>query len=271
MGFLDKLFFIEQPADAQDLNPDEIEISVDTTVLNFRDLLIALGHISASYFGAECAGTVSRVSGSLQHSLKIGDRVVAVSENAFSKSCRCKAFQATKIPEDMDSAEAVSCAVAYCTAYYSLVHWARATQGEWVLIHSGSGGFGQAAIQLAQYLGCSVITTVGSEEKVELLNNAYGIPKSHIFSSRSCEFERGIKRLTGGRGVDIVLNSLTGEALRSSWECVAPFGRFIELGKKDILRPQSSSFGGLPMRPLEKNIIFASVDLMQVSRTEQMS
>ncbi|KAF2106989.1 polyketide synthase-like protein [Lophiotrema nucula] len=265
VGLLDKLYYVEMPIEAAFLGPEEIEIDVKAAGLNFRDVLTALGQVNGTYFGNECAGVVTRVGPSTSHAIKVGDRVVGVTEKAMSKTCRCYGYQVQKMPDTMGFNEAASYAVAYCTAYYSLTHWARIQKGESVLIHSGAGGFGQAAIQLAQHFGCEIYVTVGAAEKAEMLSKTYGIPLNHIFSSRNLDFAKGIKRMTNGRGVDVVLNSLAGEALRQSWHCIAPFGRFIEVGKKDIYGPPVTTMGGLPMFPFSRNCMFASVDLPQVA------
>ena len=103
-----------------------------------------------------------------------------------------------------------------------------------ILVHSGAGGTGQMAIQIAQSVGSEVFVTVGSKEKRSLLMDVYRIPSDHIFYSRDSSFAQDIMQTTHGRGVDVILNSLSGESLVASWECMAPFGRFIELGKADI-------------------------------------
>ena len=117
-------------------------------------------------------------------------------------------------------------------------------------------GLGQAAIQLAKNIGAEIFVTVGNTEKRRLIMDEYQIPEDHIFNSRDTTFAKGILRMTNGRGVDVVLNSLAGEALRKTWECIAMFGRFIEVGKKDIL-----SNSGLEMMPFLRNVTFASVNL----------
>ena len=119
-----------------------------------------------------------------------------------------------------------------------------------------STGLGQAALQLAKNIGAEIFVTVGSTEKRRLLIDEYDIPEDHIFNSRDTTFAKGILRITNGRGVDVVLNSLAGEALRKTWECIAMFGRFIEVGKKDIL-----ANSGLEMMPFLRNVTFASVNL----------
>ena len=115
---------------------------------------------------------------------------------------------------------------------------------------------GQVAIQIAQHLGAEVFATVGSSEKRRLIQETYGITDDHIFNSRDLTFAKGVMRCTKGQGVDVVLNSLAGEALRQTWECIAMFGRFIEIGKKDIL-----ANSGLEMQPFLRNVTFAGVNL----------
>ena len=119
-----------------------------------------------------------------------------------------------------------------------------------------NAGLGQAAIQLAKHIGAEIFVTVGNLEKRRLIMREYQIPEDHIFNSRDTTFAKGILRMTNGRGVDVVLNSLAGEALRQTWECIAMFGRFIEVGKKDIL-----ANSGLEMMPFLRNVTFASVNL----------
>lgn len=108
----------------------------------------------------------------------------------------------------------------------------------------------------------SVFATVGSDDKRELLVEEYNIPKEHIFNSRDTSFAHGIKRVTNGAGVDVILNSLAGDSLQASWECIAPYGRFIEIGKIDIMGNSM-----LPMAMFAKNVMFAAVDLAEIART----
>lgn len=180
-------------------------------------------------------------------------------EGSLGTYTRCNALTAIKIPDDMTFQSAAAIPVLYPTAYYALMHWARMKTGESILIHSGAGGLGQACIQLARLLNAEIYVTVSSEEKKKLIMDLYNIPESHIFSSRTPSSVQGIKNLTQGRGVDVVVNSLAGEAMKNSWGCIAPFGRFLETGKKDIF-----SYGTLPMFPFSRNVMFASVDLFYV-------
>jgi NADPH:quinone reductase-like Zn-dependent oxidoreductase/SAM-dependent methyltransferase len=261
VGSLDTLAFEEYETNSSALRMNEVEVHVLAVGLNFKDVLTALGQVNDNYLGNELVGTVTGVGSSQTTDLKIGDTVVGVHTGTLATTVRCKAYQLHRLPAEIPFLTAAALPLVYCTAYYSLVTWARAQPGESILIHSGAGGVGQAAIQLSKAMGLTIFTTTSSDDKVRLLMEMYGIPKSHIFSSRTTDFAMGIKRLTQDVGVDIVLNSLSGEALRSSWEVLAPFGRFIELGKKDIHSSGTSFLGGLPMQPFDKNVMFASVDL----------
>lgn len=137
--------------------------------------------------------------------------------------------------------------------------------GESILVHAGAGGTGQAAIQLAQNLGATVFATVGSDVKKEFFMRVYNIPESHIFSSRTTLFAKAIKHRTGGQGVDVIFNSLAGESLRASWECIAPYGRFLDIGIRDILANDR-----LPMRQFLHNVSFSTINLasMMVDRPQ---
>jgi NADP-dependent 3-hydroxy acid dehydrogenase YdfG len=165
-----------------------------------------------------------------------------------------------KISDDMNFEKASTIPVIFCTAYYSLFDLAHLREGEKVLIHAAAGGVGQAAIQLAKMCGAEIFATVGSVAKKTHIMSEYGIPEDHIFFSRDVSFAKAIKLATNGEGVDVVLNSLAGNALRETWDCLAHFGRFIEIGKRDIVRNSR-----LEMAKFEHNAMFASVDLTVVA------
>ena len=162
-----------------------------------------------------------------------------------------------KIPDTMSFQEAAAFPVTFITAYHSLVEVAHPSKGERVLNHAGAGGTGQAAVQVAQYLQAEAFVTVGSTEKRQHMQEL-GVLADHIFYSRDTSFAYAVKRMTG-EGVDVVLNSLTGESLVASWECISPFGRFVEIGKKDI-----QSHKSLPMFPFAHNVSFSAFDLMEI-------
>ncbi|KAH3970822.1 hypothetical protein HBI56_188080 [Parastagonospora nodorum] len=147
----------------------------------------------------------------------------------------------------------------YYTAICSLDHIAHFKQGESILIHAGAGGVGQAAIQLTKIRGAKVFVTVGNESKRQLLKETYRLTDSQIFYSRNNTFAEDIRNATDGRGVDVVLNSLAGELLKETWDCIAPFGRFVDIGKADIIANNV-----LPMGPFDCNVTFSAVDLVVV-------
>ncbi|KAF7159056.1 hypothetical protein CNMCM5623_004289 [Aspergillus felis] len=256
-GLLNTLHFVEDTSHQKPLGPTEFEVQVKSVGLNFRDVLIALGRLDSEALGAEFAGLVTKV-GSSCRKFQPGDRVLACYPSRHANYVRLEENMAViRIPDTMFSfSEAAALPVAYATAWIALNDIARLQQGEAILIHSGAGGTGQAAIQIAQLLGARVFTTVSNENKKRFLVEKYNIPENNIFSSRNTLFAKGIKRLTKDKGVDVVLNSLSSEGLIASWESIAPYGRFIEIGKNDIL-----SNSKLPMLQFEQNVIFAAVDL----------
>lgn len=256
---MDTLQFLEDKEQGKPLGPGEVEIEVKAAGLNFRDILIALGRLNQTAMGGECAGVVTRV-GEACTSLQPGDRVVTCYPDCYKSYVRVDRKCVVAIPNCLSFVEAAALAINYTTAWHALHEIARVQPGESVLIHSGAGGTGQAAIQVAQYLGAIVFATVSTESKKQLLIDLYNIPEEQIFYSRDTSFARGIRRLTLNLGVDVVLNSLSGEGLVASWESIAPFGRFLEIGKKDIY-----SHRKLPMFPFAENVTFSAVDVAEMS------
>lgn len=258
-GLLDSLQFVEDTECILPLAPHEVEIKVHATGVNFMDCLTVLGRIDQSTLGGECAGVVTRTGS--ECSLQPGDRVCACTLDCFKTYVRCDAQLAVEIPVEMSFVEAAALPTAFVTTHYALQELARLQKGETVLIHSASGGTGQSAIQIAKYIGAEVYATVGSDIKKKLIQDFYEIPENHIFCSRNTAFAEEIMRMTHGRGVDVILNSLSDEGLLASWECIASFGRFVEIGKKDI-----HSHAQLPMFPFAKNVSFGAVDIAAMSR-----
>jgi len=258
-GLLDSLQFVEDTDCMKPLGAHEVELEVKSVGVNFMDCLTVLGRVKKSTLGGESAGIVTRVGGS-DCGLQPGDRVCGGMLGCFKTYARCDAQLVTKIPDELSFVEAAALPVTYVTAWHSLVEFARLKKGESILIHSASGGTGQSAIQVAQYLGAEVYVTVGSEEKKKVIMDIYDIPEDHIFYSRNATFAQDVMRMTNGCGVDVALNSLSGELLVATWECMAPYGRFVEIGKKDI-----DSHAKLPMFPFEKNVSFGAIDAAAMS------
>lgn len=259
-GLLDTLEFVEDATPHNVLASDEVEVEVKVCGMNFLDIMVALGQVSNDYLGVECSGVVRQL-GRNDGPLRIGDRVCCCAPGTFRTLIRCKSEGVWQIPDTVTFHEAAALPVVFSTAYHALYNVARIQHGELILIHFGAGGMGQATIQLAKLFNAEIFATVGTAEKKNLLISLYGIPESHIFSSRNLSFRQGIKRMTKGCGVDIAINALAGEGLLATWECMAPFGRFIEIGKKDIY-----SHSNLPMFQFAKNVTFAAVDLNYMIR-----
>lgn len=257
-GLLDTLHF-EEVREPKQLADDEIEVEVKAIGVNFKDCLVALGRVPDDSMGCECAGVVT--SAGSKSGFQRGDCVFICAGDTFRSRLRCLGMLAMKIPNGMTFSDASALSTNFITAYHSLVVVAKLTQGESILIHSGAGGTGQAAIQIAKMCGAQVFTTVSSPKKKELIHTLYDIPMENIFNSRDLSFADGIRRLTRNTGVDVVLNSLAGDALIASWECVASFGRFVEIGKKDIL-----SHNKLPMFQFARNVSFSTVDIAAMVR-----
>lgn len=243
---------------------DEIEIAVRATGLNFRDVMWNLRLLpedaledgySGPGLGMECAGTVVRC-GAGGGTFKVGDRVVAFAPRAFASHVVALTSAVSPLPAGMSFEAACSIPVAFLTAYYSLVHLAHLRAGETVLVHGGAGAVGLAAIQVARQRGARIIATAGSDEKRAFLRN---LGVDFVCSSRSLSFADEIAAHTAGKGVDIVLNSLTGEAMARSMDCLRPFGRFVELGKRDFYANTH-----LGLRPLRRNLSYFGVDIDQL-------
>ncbi|OIW26902.1 beta-ketoacyl synthase domain-containing protein [Coniochaeta ligniaria NRRL 30616] len=261
-GLLKTIRFVDNDDMSDQLGPDEIQVEARAHGVNFKDVFIALGQMApGTQMTGEVAGVVTAVGSNVQ-SWQAGDRVAALFVTPFGNQVRVNSKHAVAIPDSVTFAEAASVPLVFFTAWYCLHHVARVEKGQSVLIHAGSGGVGQAAIQLAQLVGAEVFATVGSAAKRKLIQERYGIPDSRIFSSHSGMFKKQILDATrGGDGVDVVLNSLSGQLLRDSWDCLAPFGTFCEIGKADIL-----GRGQLGMAKFDKQATFAAVDVTYMHR-----
>lgn len=251
---LEDLHFVEDNLRQHPLAEDEVEIDVRASGVNFRDVMILLGQLDDELRG-ECSGIVVDVGEKVKKFTK-GDRVWTWHVSAYTGRVRAKAYLTSRIPDHLSFEEAASLPIIYGTAYHALVNVAALQKGETVLIHAGAGGVGQAAIVLALHLGAEIYATVGADEKRNRLVERYGLKKNHIFSSRSGDFVHGIKKLTNGAGVDVVLNSLAGPRLQDSLDVVAPFGRFVEIGKADAL-----AGARMDMSVFNRSISFTSLDL----------
>lgn len=264
-GDLEMLQLVEDGASGQPLAPHEVEVEAKAWPVNFRDVLIALNKMDGGEgLGLECAGVVTRLGSASAggSDLVPGDRVVFMGVGTVRTYPRAHAKALCKIPERMSFEHAASVVNPAATAIHCLVNLARLRKGEKILIHSGAGSTGQMAIRIAQMIGAEIFATVSLDEKKRFLMEKFDIPADHILYNRNTSFAKGIKRVTDGYGVDIVLNSLSGDGLQASWECVAPFGRFVEIGKKDI-----GNNSKLPMRVFKDNVSFFGMDLVHILKS----
>src|SRR5262249_53150526 len=202
---------------------------------NFRDVMKALAlypgnPVDRLWFGDDFSGTVLRVGENVQ-SIRPGQAVVGIAPYAFRAYLTVDQRMVIRMPSQMSFEEAAALPTVFLTSHYAIHHMARMQPGEKILIHAGTGGVGQAAIQIAQRLGLEIFATAGTAEKRNMLCQM-GVP--HVMNSRTLEFADQVMEVTGGRGVDAVLNSLAGEFIPKSLSLLAPFGRFLEIGKTDI-------------------------------------
>ncbi|XP_053205827.1 fatty acid synthase-like [Panonychus citri] len=219
---------------------DHEKITIYFGSLNFKDVLIVTGRINLQFnmdndglqagplIGTEFSGIDS-----------LGNRIMGMCAAGGIGTSLCVETYLTKIPvpENWTLAEAATVPVVYLTAYYGLISRGNLQSGESVLIHAGSGGVGQAAISICLSKGCQVFTTVGTQEKRDFIKKRFpSIDDDHIGDSRSTSFEDMIMKMTDGRGVDLVLNSLSDDKLKASIRCLSDFGRFIEIGKYDMIQ-----------------------------------
>lgn len=221
------------------LGPNEVEIAVKAAALNFKDVLNGTGLLSAesvagglvgAQLGLECSGIVTRVGASVRR-FQVGDPVLGMAPRSIAGMAVTPEHCVVHKPNHLSFEEAATITIVYLTAYYCLMDQARIEPGERLLIHSGTGGVGIAAIRLAQQMDVEIFATAGSESKRQVLLNM-GI--EHVYDSRSLDFYHQIMADTDGQGVDVVLNSLSGQAIVQSLKCLRPFGRFVEIGKTDI-------------------------------------
>jgi acyl transferase domain-containing protein/NADPH:quinone reductase-like Zn-dependent oxidoreductase/NADP-dependent 3-hydroxy acid dehydrogenase YdfG/acyl carrier protein len=237
----------------------EVCIRVEAAGLNFRDVMAASGLLpkdaesgdAAAALGLEFAGVVESVGAGADP--KPGARVLGMARGSLRRYLTVPADDVYPVPAALGDAEAASVPSVYLTAHYALSHLGRLARGEKVLIHSGAGGLGLAAIALAMRMGAEVLATAGSAGKRDHLTS---LGVRHVFDSRSLAFADDVMRATGGKGVDMVLNALPGAFIDKGLACLAPYGRFIELGKRDVYEDRA-----VGLKALRRNISLHVVDV----------
>ncbi len=239
--------------------PGQIEVQMHAAGLNFKDVLRGLGMLSSDHdaglaigFGGEGAGVVVRAGAGVKD-FAPGDRVIVMGSKCFSGFLTVPAAAAAPLADGVGFEDAATIPLVFLTAHYALQVQARLTRGEKVLIHAAAGGVGLAAIQCAQRAGAEIYATAGSAAKREYVKS---LGVKHVFDSRSLGFAEDVMKATEGKGVDVVLNSLAGEFIPKGLGVLAPFGRFIEIGARDIY--QNSQLG---LRPFANNLSFVAIEL----------
>lgn len=222
-----------QPITAVSPANGKVRVRVHAAGLNFRDVMVSLGMYPGADdvpLGAECAGVVEAVGPGVTEWVP-GDRVFGFAQRALASEVIVPAAFLARLPDSLTAAQAAALPATYLTALYGLQQVAGIRRGMKVLVHAGAGGVGMAAIQLAKRAGAEIFATAGSASKRSLLQS---LGVQHVFDSRTLAFAQQIGAQTGGQGVDIVLNSLSGEFIAASVSVLAKGGCFLELGKRDI-------------------------------------
>jgi acyl transferase domain-containing protein/acyl carrier protein len=234
-GLIDDLRFVTRPRTAP--GPDEVEIAVRAAGLNFRDVLNALNMLPGPRhrLGGECAGVIARAGAA--SGFKPGDAVMAFCPGQSGSFVTVPARHAARKPAQLDFAQAAGLPIAYLTALYGLDRLAALQPGETILIHAAAGGLGSAAMHLARARGAQVFATAGSAAKRD---HVRALGAVSVASSRSLDFADAVLAETGGRGVDVVLNTLNGDFVPASFRSLAPGGRFLEVGKRGVFTPDQA-------------------------------
>ncbi|KAL4880320.1 hypothetical protein BJY04DRAFT_219314 [Aspergillus karnatakaensis] len=253
-GLIDSLFWREDKI----VEPGEgdVLLQVKYVGINFKDIITAMGLIATpDQLGLEGSGVVQAVGPGVSN-VRVGDEVIFLGPGCFATHVAVSASRVIALPKGWSLEEGATSPIVSITAAQCLLRLGNLQRGQSVLIHAACGGVGIAAIRICRGIGATIYATVGNEAKVQYLKDTFKIPPSHIFHSRDSSFYDDLMRETGGRGVDIVLSSLSGELLRTSWMCVAPGGTMFDISRRDVLADAM-----LPMKHFLERRSFISMDL----------
>ncbi|KAH8719431.1 hypothetical protein GQ44DRAFT_808784 [Phaeosphaeriaceae sp. PMI808] len=251
-GILTSLFFKPYLELMQPLTSDWIEVKVDATGLNWKDLGLCAGRFDQNNLSNEYVGVATK----LGSAVKVGDRVYGMGKGHFGNYTRVPAVLAQQVPLGVDSLDAAPMPLVYMTAVYAFEHITRLGKGKKVLIQSASGGLGLAAIHLARAHDAEIFATAGTKEKVQFLSEEMGIPASHTFSSRDPADIKRMVNATQNGGFDAIISSSHGEMLYKSIKALAPLGRLIDVGRLDV-----TSSNNITLKLFQKSASFTSFDL----------
>jgi myxalamid-type polyketide synthase MxaB len=249
--------------------PNMVQVETKAASLNFRDLMIAMGLYPdtpgiPAVMGSDYSGVITK-TGNQVKKLKVGDKVMVLSAGSFNKheqlepnshfSKYMNIYEKQVFPMPVSSSfiQAACIPTTYITCYYALITLGQLKKDDTVLIHTATGGVGLAAIEICNWIGCKIFATAGNDKKRSLLKKM-GIPL--VMDSRTTNFEEEIKNYTKGRGVDVVLNTLSGDGMIAGINSLAYFGRFLQIDKKDIAMK-----GSLPLVNFNKGLSFYAIDI----------
>jgi acyl transferase domain-containing protein/NADPH:quinone reductase-like Zn-dependent oxidoreductase/acyl carrier protein len=266
-GALERVGLVAVPEPEPVPGPGQVLVRSEAATVHFRDILIALGIYptddgSLPRLGSDVGGVVLAVGAGVQEP-RPGERVVGVvpdGRGTMASTCLVEADLTVRVPDSLALTGVTASVLTYLTAWHALRDLARLGEGETVLVHSAAGGTGLAAIEVARLSGATVIGTAGTEAKRRYLRE-HGV--EHVFDSRSVDFAEQVLDVTDGRGVDVVLNSLSGAAMRASLGLLAPTGRFVEIGKRDLYEGARVDLG-----TFRHGISYHALDLV-LTATEQ--
>ncbi|KAL4916115.1 hypothetical protein BDW62DRAFT_218861 [Aspergillus aurantiobrunneus] len=261
-GVLESLRWSASTEDAP-LGPNEVEVDVRVAGMNYRDVFVAMGIVEGDDFGYECAGVVHKVGGDV-HDLKAGDSVMVLSEQSLCSRLRASSHSCIKMPATLTFEEAATMPSIYATVIRGLLDIGRLAKGQTVLVQAAAGAAGMAAMYICNAVGAYVYATTDAPAKAAFLTEKFGLPASRIFSCADESFVVDVMAATQSRGVDLVLNSLTGEMLHASWQCVAEGGVMVELGKHDLV-----GHGKLALDLFQGNRGFFGVDVARLCRNSR--
>ncbi|MFI0781114.1 SDR family NAD(P)-dependent oxidoreductase, partial [Streptomyces sp. NPDC021212] len=260
-GTLDNLALLPVPQASAPLAEGQVRIAVRAAGLNFRDVLIALGmYPGEGSMGSEGAGVVVEVGPGVERWAP-GDRVMGVLADGFGPVAVTDQRMVTRLPDGWSFTEGASVPIAFLTAYYGLVDLGGLRAGQSLLVHAATGGVGMAATQLALHFGAEVFGTASSGKWETLLE--MGLDEEHIASSRDLDFEEKFSAATGGRGVDVVLNSLNLEFVDASLRLLPRGGRFVEMGKTDIRDAEAVAAG-------HPGVVYRAFDLLDAAGPDRI-
>ncbi|KAF2970301.1 hypothetical protein GQX73_g3288 [Xylaria multiplex] len=266
VGSIDSLHYVGESSSELPLPDNKLEVELFASGLNFKDVAVTMGIVPEDHhlLGLEGAGTIRRIGKNLNAPFHIGERVLVFQKGTFANRVVTTTERTIHIPDWLSFEEAATLPSVYLTSIHSLFNLSDIKSGHRVLIHSATGGLGLASIQICRSVGAEVYVTVGQDSKKQFLAETFGIPTDHILHSRNTEFESRIMELTEGHGVDIILNSLTGDLLDASWRCIAEGGTMVELGKKDLIDRST-----LAMEPFLRNASYRCFDLSHKQVTDE--